>query len=124
MHDLFTTDFVLLTHGERGAAWAGAVDRRRASVPLRPYRVGEPGSAADLIDLERTWRRDYGIERDGAVLVRPDGHVCWRAFSGPEGHRGIGLAEALEIAVGRRLRTGSDDLRVEERAEDRRFDGS
>jgi hypothetical protein len=103
MHDLFTTDFVLLTHGERGAAWARMLDGRTEAVPLRHYCVGDPGSAADLIDLEGTWRHDYGIERDGAVLVRPDGHVCWRAFFGPERHRGLGVAEALEIAVGRRL---------------------
>ena len=103
MHELFTAEFVLLTHGERGAAWARMLDGRTEAVPLHHYRVGQPGSAADLIDLEGTWRRDYGIERDGAVLVRPDGHVCWRAFSGPERHRGLGVAEALEIAVGRRL---------------------
>jgi putative polyketide hydroxylase len=102
MHDLFTTDFVLLTHGERGAAWARTVDVRRKSIPLRHHRVGEPGSAADLIDLEGTWRRDYGIAREGAVLLRPDGHVCWRAFSGPEGHHGVGIAAALEVAIGRR----------------------
>ena len=103
MHDLFTTDFVLLTHGEHGAAWARTIDRRSESVPLRHYRVGEPGSAADLTDVEQTWRSDYGIESDGAVLVRPDGHVCWRAASGPEGHTGVGLADALDIALGRHL---------------------
>ena len=25
----------------------------------------------------------YGVQRDGAVLVRPDGHVAWRSPSAP-----------------------------------------
>jgi hypothetical protein len=25
----------------------------------------------------------YGIEADGAVLVRPDGHVAWRSCAAP-----------------------------------------
>ena len=103
LHDLFTTDFVLLTCGEPGAAWARTRDERSEAVPLCHYRVGEPGSTAELVDVDRRWRCDYGMKGDGAVLIRPDGHVCWRAFSGPEDHTGVGLAEALEIALGRRL---------------------
>jgi hypothetical protein len=31
-----------------------------------------------LIDPQNEWPSLYGIEPDGAVLVRPDGHVAWR----------------------------------------------
>ena len=102
IHDLFTIEFVLLTHGESGAAWAGSIGARNGRVPLRHYRVGPPGSDADLLDVDAAWQHTYGIEENGAVLVRPDGHVCWRAFAGPDAHRGVGLRDALEIAVGRR----------------------
>ncbi len=103
LHDLFTTDFVLLTCGEGGAAWVRTLQKPSDSVLLRHYRIGEPGSAADLVDVDQQWRGDYGIPDDGAVLIRPDGHVCWRVCSGPECPTGVGLAEALEIALGRRL---------------------
>ena len=33
-------------------------------------------------DPEQRFTTDYGIESDGAVLVRPDGHVAWRRRSG------------------------------------------
>jgi hypothetical protein len=100
IQDLFAREFVLLTHGPRGAAWARELDAR---VPTTHYRVGAPGTDADLLDVDGTWTRDYGIGENGAVLVRPDGHVCWRAFAGPGGHTGIGLGDALDIALGRRL---------------------
>jgi putative polyketide hydroxylase len=32
----------------------------------------------DLVDRHGAWEKAYGVERDGAVLVRPDGHVAWR----------------------------------------------
>ena len=98
IQDLFAREFVLLTHGSSGAAWA-----LEAHLPASHYRVGAPGTAVDLYDLDGTWTRDYGIGENGAVLVRPDGHVCWRAFDGPDGHAGIGVGAALDIALGRRL---------------------
>jgi hypothetical protein len=36
----------------------------------------------DLIDADGTWHEAYGVETDGAVLVRPDGYVGWRSRSG------------------------------------------
>ena len=42
----------------------------------------------------------YGTGPDGAVLVRPDGFVCWRsstAHANPEGE----LTAALDAALGR-----------------------
>lgn len=100
INDLFARDFVLLTRGREGARWAHALDGR-----AQHYRVGAAGSDADLIDVDDTWTRSYGISQNGAVLVRPDGHVCWRAFDGPDGHAGIGVSEAIDVALGWRLAT-------------------
>jgi 2-polyprenyl-6-methoxyphenol hydroxylase-like FAD-dependent oxidoreductase len=74
--DLYDTCFVLLT-GQSGQAWRAASERavQELGVPLRCYVVGPD---ADLIDLSAEWARVYGVQQDGAVLVRPDGHVAWR----------------------------------------------
>jgi len=75
--DLYDTRFVLLT-GSAGQAWhlAGEQAAKPLRIPLRCYAVG---SAGDLIDKTGEWPNLYGIGPDGAVLVRPDGHVAWRA---------------------------------------------
>ena len=44
------------------------------------HRIGRPG----LEDYDRVFLERYGLEPDGAVLVRPDGYVAWRAASGKE----------------------------------------
>jgi hypothetical protein len=31
------------------------------------------------VDVDGHWPSAYGITSTGAVLVRPDGFVCWRA---------------------------------------------
>jgi len=103
LHDLFATDFVLLTHGAGGAAWAHELAGRTDGTGVSHYHVGRPGEPADLIDLENTWTGVYGIEGDGAVLVRPDGHVCWRARTSPAEYHGTGVNQALEVALGRQL---------------------
>jgi hypothetical protein len=48
-------------------------------VPLQAYIVGQEG---DLGDAAGAWAETYGIEAQGAVLVRPDGYVAWRNRSG------------------------------------------
>jgi 2-polyprenyl-6-methoxyphenol hydroxylase-like FAD-dependent oxidoreductase len=63
--DLFGTDLVLLTGPDAGS-W-------RAAMPagVVGHRIDDP-----------EWARRYGTGPAGAVLVRPDGHVAWRA-AGP-----------------------------------------
>ncbi len=75
--DLFDTAFVLLA-GPSGGAWCEAAEHVVSSLgaPLRAYALGEGG---DLRDPEGAWPDVYGVEPDGAVLVRPDGHVAWRS---------------------------------------------
>jgi hypothetical protein len=104
MHDLFGREFVLLTRGARGTTWGGVLAASQNGVPVRHYRIGAPESRADVLDLDGTWDARYGIEGEGAVLVRPDGHVCWRARGGPDDHTGPGLPEALATALGRHLK--------------------
>jgi putative polyketide hydroxylase len=68
--DLFGRSFVLLT-GSAGGEWCAAVPRVAEAcggVGLECHLVSDPG----FIDT-------YGIDASGAVLVRPDGFVGWRA---------------------------------------------
>jgi hypothetical protein len=77
--DLFGHDFVLLTAGNGGpwhAAAAAAAQQRR--VPLRVVDIA-PG--AELASDGRDFAEAYGITPQGAVLVRPDGHVAFRSRS-------------------------------------------
>jgi putative polyketide hydroxylase len=40
------------------------------------------GAEGNVGDPDGQWAEAYGVEKDGAVLVRPDGHVAWRQHSG------------------------------------------
>jgi len=77
--DLFGKRFVLLG-GADSAAWCEAATAAGAARGLQidTWRAGEAG----LVDAENQLARAYGIEASGAVLVRPDGVVAWRARSG------------------------------------------
>lgn len=77
--DLFEKDFVLLI-GSAGEPWRIAANQlaQLLSFPLIVYRVAPDG---DLIDPKNTWHITYNISANGAVLVRPDGHVAWRSQS-------------------------------------------
>jgi hypothetical protein len=79
-HDLIGMGFTLFA-GVRGAPWRDAARAVSASlgVPMNAYTVG---ARADLRDPEGNWAEAYGVQADGAVLVRPDGHVAWRQRSG------------------------------------------
>jgi len=79
MLDLFGENFVLLA-GAGGGAWcAAARDAARAlSVGLEAYSVAN-GSAGELTDPDSRFCAAYGISPEGAVLVRPDGFIAWRA---------------------------------------------
>lgn len=74
--DLFGSGFVLLT-GPDGAAWQAAA--AQLSTPIEVYRIGSP----ELVDVKDQWTERYSVKSDGAVLVRPDGIVAWRATELP-----------------------------------------
>jgi putative polyketide hydroxylase len=79
--DLFGRGFVLLTT-ESGGDWIDAAKAHAgdSGIELTAYTIG-PG--ADLVDADGRFADTYGIHSTEAVLVRPDGFVCWRG-SGPE----------------------------------------
>ena len=76
-HDLFGPSFTLLV-GADGVEWEKDVDAvsRELGLPIACYRIGSAGLQDD-----GTFLASYGIEPDGAVLVRPDAHIAWRATS-------------------------------------------
>jgi 2-polyprenyl-6-methoxyphenol hydroxylase-like FAD-dependent oxidoreductase len=75
--DLFGPGFALLSEGT-GEGWSQAAEEagQRAGVEIATYVIGAGG---DYCDVDGSWARQYGVDDGGAVLVRPDGHVAWRA---------------------------------------------
>lgn len=69
LQDLFGAGFVLLTT---------ATGKRRWTAPDE-VDVVAVGAEARHAGVEDDFRAVYGIGADGAVLVRPDGHIAWRA---------------------------------------------
>lgn len=81
--DLYERVPVLLTcaGSAGGEAWhtAAALVADDLGVPLDRYRVGT-GPGADLVtEPGADWSAAHGTGADGALLVRPDGFVAWRA---------------------------------------------
>jgi 2-polyprenyl-6-methoxyphenol hydroxylase-like FAD-dependent oxidoreductase len=74
--DLFTRKFCLLAARE-GSAWSDAARAAATDLGLAidAYRVGRD----DLSDPDRRFAEAYGLSPTGAVVVRPDGFVAWRA---------------------------------------------
>ncbi len=87
--DLCGRSFTLLA-GPEGADWEKEVEEARCAldIPIACYRIGSAGLQDDGAFLDA-----YGIKPDGAVLVRPDAHIAWRATSR------TGAAPALAIAL-------------------------
>lgn len=73
--DLFGKHIVLLT-GADGAPWCETARSvtERLGISLDIYSIGR-----DLIDIHGRFLAAYGIQSGGAVLVRPDGFIGWRA---------------------------------------------
>ncbi|SFO83528.1 putative polyketide hydroxylase [Variovorax sp. PDC80] len=76
--DLLGRGFVLLT-APAGSAWRAAADR------LEGPRVANAVIGDEIREEDGgDWLAAYGLREDGAVLVRPDGHVAWRSPSGAD----------------------------------------
>jgi hypothetical protein len=75
--DLFGDDFVLLASAD-GGAWRDAALQvaNRLGLRLVARCIGVGG---DLVEVDGCWPSAYGVSCTGAVLVCPDGLVCWRA---------------------------------------------
>jgi putative polyketide hydroxylase len=102
--DLFGRTFVLLT-GDRGTGWADVLSTH-STVPVRAYTVHSTSGPAGLRDPAGVFGPSHGVGSTGAVLVRPDGVVCWRASSGPDDTSIAALDEALARLLGAPARAG------------------
>lgn len=87
--DLLGTGLTLFTGSD--ATWA----RRLDTGGLAPLTI-LPVDAGDLRDPHSVLLDTYGIAPDGAVLVRPDGHVGWRTPTTPTGS----VADVLATLLG------------------------
>ena len=77
--DLLGGRFVLLA-GSKGQSWRDAA--AQVASPERPELAAYVIDAGEIADPDAVWPAAYGVEADGAVLVRPDGYVCWRSATG------------------------------------------
>lgn len=77
LHDVVGPGFTLFT-GPEGGAWCVAAHdaATRCGVELEAHRIGPSG---DLVAPAGTFERGFALSSDGAVIVRPDGHLAWSA---------------------------------------------
>jgi 2-polyprenyl-6-methoxyphenol hydroxylase-like FAD-dependent oxidoreductase len=96
--DLFGKHFVLLT-GPKGGAWRAAAEdvARDLGVPIDVRQVGGEGG---LRDVEGRFLDAYALDPAGAVLVRPDSFVAWRADGPAADGRALGRALASLLSRG------------------------
>jgi 2,4-dichlorophenol 6-monooxygenase len=109
-HHLVTSGRFLLLAGADGAVWCEAAPAlaAEAGIPLDALRVAPDG---DLIDADGDWAELRGHDEGGAVLVRPDGHVAFRAAAvGPDPEAELRTALATALC---RISTGAPVLVVE-----------
>jgi 2-polyprenyl-6-methoxyphenol hydroxylase-like FAD-dependent oxidoreductase len=101
--DLFGRNFVLLA-GPEGGAWKDAAPTvaKGLGVALDAYVVGSDG----LADAGDSFPGSFGISPSGAVLVRPDGFVGWRAVTAADAPE-----DALRQALRALLCRGDDEER-------------
>jgi putative polyketide hydroxylase len=89
---------VLLT-GSSGEPWCAAgAHVAAAGVPITWYRIG---AGSDLVDVDNDWAKRYGVADDGAVLVRPDGFIAWRAMAAVDDPAGV-LRSAVDTVLERK----------------------
>lgn len=103
-HDLLGPAFTLLT-GDNGAQWTDAAVAASVAlgVPISVYGIGRDG---DVVDTDGAWAKVTRLAPDGAVLVRPDDFVGWRADQLPVDSERQ-LYQALSTILARDYRTAT-----------------
>ncbi|MDH2427220.1 FAD-dependent monooxygenase [Sphaerisporangium sp. TRM90804] len=93
--DLYARRPVLVA-GPEGEAWRGAAARAAAGmgVPLDVHVLAATPDAPGPYDAHKSWCERHGVTPSGAVLVRPDGFVAWRAAAEPA-DPGAAVGDAL-----------------------------
>lgn len=91
--DIFNGQWALLV-GPNGEGWqeAAAAIKAADAFALQCYRIASDGK---LRDVDNRWGTVYEVNSDGAVLVRPDGFIAWRA-QGTSEHPNTVLRDVLE----------------------------
>lgn len=104
--DLFGHGFTLLT-GDGGSSWHSAAESVTASTGLVVSAHSAAISADELRGL-------YGLEPEGAALVRPDGFICWRSVGAQEAPESV-LSDVLSrvLVRGDLARTSGTRLATE-----------
>ena len=107
--DLVGPSFTLLT-GADATLWENEVvaAREALSVPIACYRIGSAG-----LEEDGSFTKVYELAEDGAVLIRPDGHIAWRVHS--HSTKSVTVTEALSQILGR------DNAPASRSADGRRF---
>lgn len=102
--DLLGDAFVVLA-AAGGTSWVDAArdERPRIGAPLEAYEIG-----VDFVDRDNVFLSRCGLERGGALLLRPDGFIAWRS-------RGMMLdpEAALHMALVRALCIEKSDINVQ-----------
>jgi 2,4-dichlorophenol 6-monooxygenase len=86
IHDVIAPRLLtLLVHEAGKARWHSAIELMSGDLAgrVRCFVISS-GSEADLVDPGAAWRDLSETDPTGAVLVRPDGHIAWRARTLPE----------------------------------------
>jgi 2-polyprenyl-6-methoxyphenol hydroxylase-like FAD-dependent oxidoreductase len=96
VHDLLGGGFVLLA-GPDGQPWVDAAGAVAGTLgcPLTGYRVAGDGP---LVDKAEAFPEAFGTGTAGAVVMRPDGVVAWRATAGsadPQGELDRAMRQLL-----------------------------
>jgi 2,4-dichlorophenol 6-monooxygenase len=76
-HDLLDPARFTLLLGEGGGAWRDAAKQVLGSLRSK-LQVQELGSLCSANETQWALEQLCGIGHDGALLIRPDGHVAWR----------------------------------------------
>jgi 2,4-dichlorophenol 6-monooxygenase len=100
LKDLVGPGRFLLIVGEKGESWCAAAAQIGAEtgLPLDALRIGHLDG--DFYDPRCTWLRYRQVHDDGAVLVRPDRFIAWRAAQDATDPRRA-LLTALSQILGR-----------------------
>jgi 2,4-dichlorophenol 6-monooxygenase len=87
-----------LITGADGGPWRDVAERvgKGLGVSVEAVSIGDNG---DYTDIDGQWQAVREIGDDGAILVRPDNHVGWRAMTSVT-DPGVELTTALTHILG------------------------
>src|SRR5439155_246576 len=103
--------FVLIVNGE-DSGWRSAA-QKAAQLYGVPVDVVTVGSGGDYQSADGRWDSVSGTEPGGAVLVRPDGHVAWRAARATDDPVGR-VSEVLGKILNRKVNVSANACCVSE----------